>query len=340
VAPGVDRSERAVPGLGKAYLYAPKGRAPAGAYLVTQGLHYLGPDDARLDRFCRALAASGILVLTPFLPELCRLRLSPRTTDDLAAAFDELERAAALAGLARPAVFTISFGSQPGIELAARPSHQGRLRALVVFGGFADFPATVRFALTGVVERGGVRFDLPHDPLNNPAIFVNMLPHLQVEGDRSLLEAAWMTMAIRTWSRADLKPPGKRDPHAHAIAETLPADLREMFLLGCGLRPGTADRFEEVLRRHGDDFAFCDPQRYLAEVRAPVYVIHGRGDDVIPWFEAEKIRDGLPEGTLRRFLISGMASHTGAQAPPSELVKELRVMIDTLRAIHEAPRLR
>jgi len=43
----VSRTERAPAGLGRAYLYTPRGRAPAGAYLITPGLHYLGPDDTQ-----------------------------------------------------------------------------------------------------------------------------------------------------------------------------------------------------------------------------------------------------------------------------------------------------
>src|SRR6185369_8298818 len=115
--PGVTRTTRAPRGLEKAYLYAPRGRAPAGAYLVAPALHFLGPDDPRLDRFCRVLAASGLLVLAPFLPDFLRLTLSPSTADHVAAGFDDLERLATERGLARPAVFSISFGSMPSIEV-------------------------------------------------------------------------------------------------------------------------------------------------------------------------------------------------------------------------------
>ena len=209
----------------------------------------------------------------------------------------------------------------------------------MVFGGFADFRATVRFALTGVTERAGERLELPRDPLNSPAVFLNLLPHLDVDGDRAALEAAWMAMVERTWGRMELKEPGKRDPHAHAIAATLPAELREIFLVGCGLRPGAVDRLDEGLRRSGEAFAFFDPRLHLGGVRAPVFVIHGRDDDVIPWFEAEKIRDGLPAGQPRRFLVTGMASHTGTRAPAGALVRELGLLVQTVRAIHDAPRL-
>jgi len=336
-APGVSRAVRTPERLGKAYLYAPRDRTPAGAYLIAPGLHHQGPDDPRLDRFCRALAASGILVLAPFLPDFLRLRLAPGTADHLAAAFDDLERVATSHGLGRPAVFSISFGSMPAVALAARDTHRDRLGALVIFGGFADFQATMRFALSGVAERGGERVSLPRDTLNSPAVFLNLLPHLEVQGDRVALEAAWYRMVEQTWGRMELKAPGK--PHAHAIAATLAPELQERFLMGCGLHPGGLERVDEVLGRRGDAFSFFDPRLHLARLRAPVYLVHGRDDDVIPWFEAEKIRDALPRDLLQRFLITGMASHTGTTMPAGAMARELLTLVRTVRAIHDAPRL-
>lgn len=341
VPASVDRETRSAPGLRKAYLYSPRGRAPAGAYLVAPGLHYLGPDDPRLDRFCRVLAASGLVVLAPFLPAYLRLRLEPETTDHLAAAFDLLEPIAAEHRLPPPALFSISFGSMPAIELCARATHRDRVGALVVFGGFADFHATVRFAITGVAEHQGRRVELARDPLNSPAVFLNLLEHLELDGDRSALEAAWYAMVERTWGRMELKAPGARDPFAAAIAAGLPAELRELFLVGCGLGPGARGRLEAGLEAAGDRFAFFDPRPHLARVRAPVSLLHGKDDDVIPWFEAEKIRNALPPGHPHRILITGMASHTGVGMPaPRELARELVTMLATAREIGQAPRRR
>jgi pimeloyl-ACP methyl ester carboxylesterase len=335
----VTRVVRSSSALDKAYLYTPEGRAPRGAYLVAPGLHYQGPDDPRLDRFCRALAASGLLVLAPFLAEFLRLRLAPRTADDLAAAFDELERTAAPYALPPPAIFSISFGSMPGIEIAARPSHRDRVGTLVVFGGFVDFEATVRFAVTGMIERRGHRYEMPRDPLNGPAVFVNMLPFIDVPGDPAVLEAAWMEMAVATWGRQELKGPGARAPFAHAIAAKLPPEQRTLFLMGCHLAPGAADKLEEGFASMGNAFAFVDPRAHLAEVRAPVVVIHGRNDDVIPWFESEKIVEALPPEHPHRFIVTGMASHTGALLPPPrELAQEVAALVATVTSIHQAPR--
>src|SRR5262245_561354 len=63
------------PRLFAAWVYRP--RRPRSACLLLQGLHYAGPADPRFDRFARILAASGLLVMAPFLPDYCALRLRP-----------------------------------------------------------------------------------------------------------------------------------------------------------------------------------------------------------------------------------------------------------------------
>lgn len=317
----------------RAYLYRPA-EEPRGVYVIAPGLHFLGPDDPRLDRFCRILAASGVLVLAPFLPDHCGLRVTDRTTDDLAAAFDVAESL----GLGKPAVFSISFGSQPAIALAARESHRDRVGALVLFGGFAEFRATVRFCLTGRAEHEGRELAMTHDPLNAPVVWMHLLDVLELSCDRARVLAAWQTMVERTWGKMELKAKGARDPIAHAIAAELDERDREIFLLGCGLRDGGGAHLERALPRIAQTYAFTDPRPHLSRVRAPIAIVHGRDDDVIPWFEAEKLRAAIPAGHNARVLITGLYGHTGAASvSPRALLQELATMASVVRALAFAP---
>lgn len=323
----------------RASVYRPPGPI-AGVYLLAQGLHFQGPDDPRLDRFCRILAASGVLVIAPFLPDHLALRVTPHTTDDLAAAFDEAERIARMERLPKPAIFSVSFGSQPTLALAARESHRERVGALVIFGGFSSFSTTVRFCLTGRATHAGQTLSLRHDPLNAPVVWSHLLELLDAPlHDRDAVLAAWRTMVERTWGRPELKEPGARDPIAHALAATLHADDREVFLLGCGLRPGAEAHLARIEPRLDALYAFADPRPHLRHVRAPVALVHGRDDDVIPWFEAERLRDALPPGHPVKTLITGLYGHTGAALPsPREIAAEVATMLRVIDALVSAPR--
>src|SRR5262245_36535473 len=66
----------------EAYFYRPDAE-PLGAWLISPGLHFDGPDDPRLDRFCRVLANAGQLVIAPFLPSYLELLIDPSAADDL-----------------------------------------------------------------------------------------------------------------------------------------------------------------------------------------------------------------------------------------------------------------
>jgi pimeloyl-ACP methyl ester carboxylesterase len=294
---------------------------------VVQGLHYLGPDDPRLDRFCRVLAAAGNVIAAPFVRSLCALRVTEQANVDVREAFDELSRETRLA----PSVFSISFGSLPAISVAAEAGD--RVRALFLFGGYADFDDTVRFAAGGAVNGAG---DLPRDPLNLPAVMLNIVAHLGLGDDTATFEQALWTMVRRTWGRVELKAPGARDAIAHAIAEDLPAHLRRPFLLACGL---DGDPLSVVARGlASSSFTFADPRRDLARLKAPAVIVHGREDDVVPWTEALKLRDALPPGHPHALLLTGLYGHTGAERPRAGAVlDEGRTLLRIARALASPP---
>ena len=325
----------------RAAIYTPRAR-PTGAYLVAQGLHYAGPDDPRLDRFCRVLAASGHLVLAPFLPAFGAMVVDPSAGDDLALAFDDLEARARRLALPKPAVLSISFGSLASAMLASRPSHARRVGGWLSFGGYCDFAATIRFALTGRYVRDGREVVATHDPLNAPVVFLNILPHL----DTTLLAVerradfgeALREVARRTWGRMELKRPGARDPHVEAVAARLPAGERELLRKACGIVGGGRELVEEGLARAGSAFDFANPAPHLGAVEAPVTVVHGREDDVIPWVEAERLHASLPAGRAEVFL-TGLYGHTGASLPrPREALREAATLLRILGRMAGSPR--
>jgi pimeloyl-ACP methyl ester carboxylesterase len=294
-----------------------------------------------MDRFCRALAASGLIVVAPYLSDYLALSVRPGAADELSRALDLAEAVAARRGLAKPALFSISFGSMPAIEVAARAETRDRIGALVVFGGFAEFGAAVRFAVTGrYLHRGAPMRGLARDPLNTPAVFLNLLPHLDLDGaDREAIAAAWRELVARTWGRPELKREGAREPTVRHVARRLSPGQRELFLVGAGLAPGGEALLERGLAAAGEAFVFTDPRPHLARVRAPVVLVHGRDDDVIPWPEAEKLRALLPAGHPCEVLVTGMAGHTGVGLPsPAALAGELVTLLRVARAIAGAPR--
>jgi pimeloyl-ACP methyl ester carboxylesterase len=328
-APEVSREDGLI-GATRARVY---GDGPQ-TFLIAPGLHYAGPDDPRLDRFCRILAAAGHRVVAPFIAEYLALEPGPGAIAELAAvaaAFDE-----------PPVVFSISFGSLLAFALAAeRPAAVERL---VVFGGYADFAATMRFCLTGEHR----------DPLNQPVVMMNLLDHISAPprvaarageagtfdhlahdpDHRGALVAAWRRYVEATWGRPEMKARDRFVAVAEQLAPDVPEPVRELFLIGIGARPGAWQLAEPALAR------FCeagsralDPSPYLPRVRCRVDLVHGADDDVIPFQQSQELAARLVAADVRLH-ITGMYGHTGASAARIRAIpKELSTMLRVLRAL-------
>ncbi|NUP06762.1 MAG: hypothetical protein HOW73_11970 [Polyangiaceae bacterium] len=323
-------------GESRAYVYEPGERA-AGVYVVVPGLHFLGPDDPRLDRFCRILAASGFAVVAPFVRAFSGMVLDRTLFDDANAALFLGRIVADEHGAGPPAVFSISFGSLLALHLAASNDPPA---AVLVFGGYADFLPTVRFAVTGRADHEGARHQLARDPLNSPVVFLNVVDHLEMRGDRAMLARAWLSMVHRTWGKMELKAPGARDPHANAIAAALPSELRVPFLRGCCLDEGALDWLEDGLARAARSLSFLDPSAHVKNARCPVVLVHGKDDDVIPYFESVKLSRALPKEQLRNLHLTGLYGHTGASSPTLRaLATETTTLIRMLADLAAAPRI-
>ncbi len=308
-----------------AWVYRPA-REPVGALLVVPGLHYLGPADPRLDRFLAILADAGFVALCPFLPEVRALRVGPMLVPHTEAAFDALRALPEVPAHARPGVFSISFGSYPAVHLAASSDDVG---ALVIFGGYASFEDVIRFSLEGNPSR-------PHDPLNRPVVFLNLFAHLDgLPADPEPLRRAWITFVRSTWGRPAMKERAGYEPVARAIAERLPPDSRELFAIGTGIAEGDPELVRRALARGRASLAHLDPLPVCGSIRAPITIVHGRDDDVIPHTHAAMLAEAMPPHA--RVLTTGLYAHTGHGMPdPRALAGELRALIGILEAIADA----
>ncbi len=315
----VARDELAIPAAGgrpafRARVFRPA-RGPARrGFLVAPGLHFLGPDDPRMDRFCAVLAASGANVVAPAIPDFLALRVTPGAAVDFARAHD----AARPLLPTRPTLFSISFGSLLVLRLAAERAHE--IERVVLFGGYADFAGAIRFCLTGPP---------PRDPLNRPVVFINLVDQVAPPDDRAPLVAAWRRYVERTWGRPEMKEPARWQPIAHAVAAELDPSRRPLFLAGCGATPGGDVECLAALGRM--DLAFADPRPSLAAVTCPVDILHGVDDDVIPHTQAAELSRLLPRARVH---LTGLYAHTGrGRLRVASLARELTTFARLVRLL-------
>ncbi|MBK6685057.1 MAG: hypothetical protein IPG45_11375 [Deltaproteobacteria bacterium] len=332
--PGVERSavrvapRRPADRPFEAWIYRPLDRPIQGALLVCPGLHYAGPADPRLDRFLRVLAGSGLLVLSPFLPDFTALEVKESLTDDLERALGALLEHPARPRSITPGIFSISFGSLPSLRLAARATPERPLGGLLVFGGYADFSRTLAHCL-------GQGAEGPRDPLNQPVVFLNLLPWLEVpEPER--LAAALRRFVESTWGRPELKAKARHQPIAEAVGAELTGRTAQVYRIATGLDDGAFALAETALRARGTD-AHLDPRPVLAQIRCPVHLVHGRDDDVIPHTELDALAAAFPAGAAVSTYKTGLYAHTGRGGfgNLADGFRELVTMFGMLKAIVE-----
>lgn len=292
-------------------------------YLIAPGLHFAGPDDPRLDRFCRILANAGHLVIAPFIPDYLALTPTARAIEDFRRVFAARARWTAV----RPTVFAISFGSLLAFSLAA--DHGADLDGLVIFGGYADFHETMEFCLTGTVSSGR---EAKRDPLNQSVVLMNLLDHLEPRcADPVAVAAAWRRYVMRVWGRPEMKARERFMAVADELAPDVAENVRDLFHIGIGTRPGAFELAKPALARF--DARALDPSPYLPRVRGRVDLVHGTDDDVVPFEQSHALARQLTRADVRVH-ITGVYGHTGSQLPrPSAALKEMITMLRVLRVL-------
>nr|MBA3539770.1 hypothetical protein [Deltaproteobacteria bacterium] len=224
---------------------------------------------------------------------------------------------------------SISFGSLLAFALAAE--HGAAIARLVIFGGYAELPGTLRFALTGEVGEGAELRRAIRDPLNQPVVLANLIDHLEpvlAPDERAALLQGWRRYVERTWGRVELKARERYVAIAEELAPGVPDAVRALFLVGIGAQPGAAALAGAALRRY--DGRALDPMSYLARIRGRVDLVHGADDDVIPFEHSHALAARLVHADARVH-ITGMYGHTGAAMPRvTTLARELATMVRIL----------
>lgn len=291
----------------EAWVYTPEGERPFGAILLAPGLFPDGPEDRRLDRICRILAAAGNVVLIPFLPDYMALRLTAEVSEDTDRAFEKLLEQPECPPDVRPGIFSISFGSLPALRVASAPHRAAQVGGVMVFGGYADWQETMHFTFTG--EMNGKRLNA-FDPTNQPVVFMNLLEQItDLKVDPEVLLTTWRKFALATWGQPAQK--ARYKDVARELAHQVPEEGRELFLIGCGAEPGGYELAMKLLAQARRDY--LDPRLHLKNLQCPVCLIHSRDDDVIPVNQLDKLVEAMPPHVKVTTYLTGAFRHDGGR---------------------------
>jgi dienelactone hydrolase len=297
--------------------------------VLTAGVHAEGIDEPRLVKLARDFAGVGLAVLTPELPDLLDYRITPRLPDMLE---DTVAWAAAspLATDGRVGLVGISFSGGLSVVAAGRSAVADRVAFTVSFGGHGDLGRTLRYLCTGQQPDGGSR--PPHD-YGVVIILLNgadrLVPADQVgplrAGIRTFLRASHVDMVDHARAKTIFD-------EAIALEAAMPEPARTLLHY---VNTRDVARLGPLLLPHVGAVTTdpsLSPERSPAPT-APVFLLHGADDNVIPAAESQLLGGSLDRrGARVRVLLTKLITHAEVDRPatPAEIWQLLSFWGDVL----------
>ena len=316
-----------------AQFYRPSGSVRRAALLVP-GVHSMGIAEPRLTALAGDLAGSGIAVMTIELPDLVRYQITARSADVIEDAVAWIAAQPDLAPDRRVGMVGISFAGGLSIVAAGRPAIRDKVAYVVSFGGHGDLGRVLRYLTTGeAVQAAGVVTHPPHD--YGVAVILHagaerVVPPEQVaplrEGIGTFLLASQLTLV--NMDEADAMFQTARDlvkplPEPSATYLTYIND-RNVKALGQILLPHIGLEADPA----------ASPELAPLPPAAPVFLLHGDDDTVIPAAESVVLGEYLRrKGVDVRVLLSQIITHAelDRSAAASESWKLIAFWADVLR---------
>jgi dienelactone hydrolase len=299
-----------------ARVYRPVGDSRR-AVVLTPGVHAMGIEEPRLKGLAGELAATGLTVVTIASPDLSQYRFTPQAVDQIEDAAKWLLAQPGLAPGGKVGLMGISFAGGLSLVAAGRPSIRDRVAYVFSFGGHGDLPRALKYLCTGFEPRAPgapadrpPHFRAPHD--YGIAVILlgaadRLVPPDQVvalrHGIETFLRASQLTLVDMAQAHAAYN-------ESKAIAATLPepsATLMKMVndrdtrALGERLLPIVSDVsvYPPSLSPEGSP-----------PPSAPVFLLHGTDDTVIPAVETLLLARHLEAERVEvHSLLSGLITH-------------------------------
>lgn len=245
--------------------------------VVAHGVHYQGIDERRLVPFARGLARSGLVVLTPELGDLMDYQITARGVDVIRASVRYLDGRQDLAIEDKVGLLGFSFAGGLSLVAAEDPATADQIAFVTSVGGHHDLTRVLEFLVSGhVATPEGIQQREPHE-YGLVILAYQYIDRFVPEPDQDI-----MREALKAWLQEDR-------PRARALAsQRTTAEADRLFSLIESKQLGQlAGEFRAIIDDHRAELDALSPRGRLARIHAPVYLLHGQGDSVIPPSETE-----------------------------------------------------
>jgi pimeloyl-ACP methyl ester carboxylesterase len=290
-----------------ARLYVPRGVAHPPGVVLVHGVHHLGIEEPRLERFARAVAASGVVVMTPAVTELSDYRVAPRSILTTGAAVEALR---ARLGVEKVGLMGMSFGGGVSLLAAADERFAEHVSFVVAVGAHDDLRRVSRFFVTNEIAEPSAQAGTSTTTkwiAHGYGVMVLVYSHVEDFFPAEDVPAAREALKLWLWEQRE---------DARTAAQNLSPRSKEKIdkLFGDGVA-SLRDELLGEIAKHDADMDAVSPHGHLAAIRANVYLLHGAGDTVIPKAETMWLAQDVPPARLRQALVSSALEHVELRSP-------------------------
>jgi pimeloyl-ACP methyl ester carboxylesterase len=266
--------------------------------VLLHGVHHLGFDEPRLVGFARALAGSGVLVMTPQLDQLADYRVTPESIIDIGSSATALS-----ARVQEPVgVMGLSFAGGLALLAATRPEYSRAMGFVVAIGAHDDMSRVARFFAANQIEQP----DGHSSPLVAHEYGALVLAYSHLDHFFSAPDQAAAQSALRLWL-------WEQPQKALTAAEQLSPSGKTEFDQLLHHREQVQGQLVQEIARHQVEMDAVSPHNHLSSLKTPVYLLHGAGDTVIPASETEWLARDVPRPDLKAVLISPALIHVNLE---------------------------
>ncbi len=307
--------------LRAADLYRPPQGARAGIVLVP-GVVARGRRDTRVVAVANTLARLDFTVLVPDMPGVRRYRMRSSDVREVADTFAWLASNPALAPRGHIGIAGFSYGSGPVLLAALQPDIRDRVHFVLAVGGYYSLENVVTYLTTGYVgvdlTTGKAESEMgrlsPH-PYSKAAFIHSNLALLESPVDRGFFRdyAAYIT--------------GSSNDEDEPVPSYLSPDAQAFYDLLTNHRPARVPvLLDRLAPRMRTELEGINPAAHdLSQLRANVILLHGRGDNLIPYTESIALAATLPKRQVQLYLIDGLA-HVNFRPKPHDVPQLLGAM--------------
>ncbi len=293
--------------------------------LLVPGVHMDGIDETRLVGMAEDLAETGYAVVTVAPPDLRRFQITPANTDVIEDAARWIATQPALAPDGRVGMVGISFSGGLSIVAAGRDGLRDKVAFVMSFGGHGDLARVMRYLTSGrtpappadtsargaVVGANGMHLMPPHDYGVTVVLLTfadRVVPPEQVE---PLRQAILVYLTASSLTLVDMTKANAAFAQAREIAATLPEPSRTfMTWVNDRAVDQLGPRLFPVVDALGAEptVRAMSPEQ-VPPPAAPVFLLHGSEDTVIPPVETLFLATHLRDRTRVTGLLSGLITH-------------------------------